>query len=393
MQRSAKLKALLHYLCHRAWSEGAEEIAEYDIGIHVFGRPEGFDPAQDTLVRVQASQLRKRLERYFLDEGHDEPLELTVARGTYVPSLRERAKVTASCSQTEHTEPRYWRRVALGLGVLSALLAVLSVTLLLNREANRRSGTATKRFWSDFGANEQETFIVTADASIAAFQDGIGRHIGLDEYLSRGYRKELERTDFDQRYRFMMSYLLDRRYTSLPDVLIVRRLTDAQLLDSKRTTVVFARDHQLRAFQSANHILIGSERSNPWVGMFRDSMDFQIADDLEHRRMVVINRRPRPGEPARFEPDVMQPVGADGFSLLACLPNQGRTGHVLILAGAEMSGTEAAGKLVTSEAFFDDLWRRLPRSEGRPPYFEAVLRTRNVEMTNASFQVVALHAH
>ena len=44
------------------------EVA-HEIGVDVFQRPLNYDSAQDTLVRVQASQLRKRLERYFAEEG------------------------------------------------------------------------------------------------------------------------------------------------------------------------------------------------------------------------------------------------------------------------------------------------------------------------------------
>ena len=91
LRRSAKLRDLLVYLCHRWWVEGVTELHEHEIGVDVFQRPLHYDSAQDTLVRVQASQLRKRLERYFADEGRDEPLVLEIAKGTYAPVLRERA--------------------------------------------------------------------------------------------------------------------------------------------------------------------------------------------------------------------------------------------------------------------------------------------------------------
>ena len=51
----------------------------------MFGRSPGYDTAQDNLVRVQASQLRKKLQQYFAAEGRDEPVVIEIPKGSYVP--------------------------------------------------------------------------------------------------------------------------------------------------------------------------------------------------------------------------------------------------------------------------------------------------------------------
>jgi hypothetical protein len=80
--------------------------------------------------------------------------------------------------------------------------------------------------------------------------------------------------------------------------------------------------------------------------------------------------------------------------LLACLPNLNRTGNVLILAGTDMTSTEAAGNLITNESFLSELLQRLPAGKGpNPPHFEALLRTTRVESSNRGFEIVALHPH
>jgi hypothetical protein len=43
------------------------------------------------LVRVQVSQLRKKLQEYFSEEGRDEPLVIEIPKGNYVPVFRPRA--------------------------------------------------------------------------------------------------------------------------------------------------------------------------------------------------------------------------------------------------------------------------------------------------------------
>ncbi len=42
-----------------------DQIKEYLLGVEVFDRAESFDPKLDTIVRVEAGKLRKRLHEYY----------------------------------------------------------------------------------------------------------------------------------------------------------------------------------------------------------------------------------------------------------------------------------------------------------------------------------------
>ncbi|MEM9427567.1 MAG: hypothetical protein AAGA06_12795 [Pseudomonadota bacterium] len=57
----------------------------YSIGLDVFDKPEDFDPTIDTIMRVQASKLRSRLDLYYATEGAEDPLRILVPKGSYVP--------------------------------------------------------------------------------------------------------------------------------------------------------------------------------------------------------------------------------------------------------------------------------------------------------------------
>ncbi len=79
--RSPRLTDFLMYIAERSLSGRLDEITEQQIGIHVFGRPTGYDPGNDNIVRSQARLLRKKLEEYFEEEGRAEELILSVPRG------------------------------------------------------------------------------------------------------------------------------------------------------------------------------------------------------------------------------------------------------------------------------------------------------------------------
>lgn len=395
LQRSAKLRDLLIYLCHRCWVDGVVEIRDHDIGVDVFQRAADYDSAQDTLVRVQASQLRKRLERYFSDEGRDEPMVLEIAKGTYEPVLRERtATVAAPAAEAllpmERLGPRWTIRL---LSAACMLLGCLSIWLALRHQEPGIEGAVLRRFWTTFAPAGQETTIVIADAAFSAVQDILHRPILLGEYVSRGYRTELDKPEYSAEKKDVLSYLMERRYTSLADIMLMKRLWAARVLDPARTSVLYSRDLNLRSFQRGNHILVGSRRAVPWVDLFDESLDFHFVYDEKTRSVSVENRRPAAGEPASFTlPEAGKGIG-ERFSVVAFLSNPSKTGNILILSGQEMSGTEAAANLVTTDRLFQEVLAKLPQKGEEVPHFEALLRVKHVEYTMQSYEILAVHSH
>ena len=76
LKRATRLKEFLYYVGKRSIKEGSSEIHEQEIGQAVFGRKDSYDTSQDNIVRVSATELRRRVEAYFAAEGKDEPLIL-----------------------------------------------------------------------------------------------------------------------------------------------------------------------------------------------------------------------------------------------------------------------------------------------------------------------------
>ena len=99
-EKSLRLKAFLMYVTEKALQEHPEEVTEKQIGMHVFGRPAGYNSGSDNVVRTQARLLRTRLEQYFATEGTG---ETTTNR---YPKRRLFAVVRgASCYPTRRSGP------------------------------------------------------------------------------------------------------------------------------------------------------------------------------------------------------------------------------------------------------------------------------------------------
>jgi hypothetical protein len=83
--RAPNLAAILRYVCQEYCQGRANLIKEYNIAVQALGRAEGFDPSQDSVVRVEVSRLRKRLQQFYETEGASHKIHLQLAEVGYVP--------------------------------------------------------------------------------------------------------------------------------------------------------------------------------------------------------------------------------------------------------------------------------------------------------------------
>ncbi len=85
---SPRHRALLRHLVGRSLADELVGLKETVIAVEVFGRSAShFDPRFDSIVRVEARRLRKRLASYFGAEGRDSPLRIELPVGSYVPLI------------------------------------------------------------------------------------------------------------------------------------------------------------------------------------------------------------------------------------------------------------------------------------------------------------------
>ena len=95
---SPRLSTFLRYIVERALDGTADDVKEYSIGVDVFDRGDAFDPRNDTIVRVHAGRLRKKLAEYYATDGDADPVVIEVPKGGYVPLFRCRSEMDESAS-------------------------------------------------------------------------------------------------------------------------------------------------------------------------------------------------------------------------------------------------------------------------------------------------------
>ncbi len=112
--RSPTLTHFLSYLCDKTFAGEADQIKEYSVALDVFDRRDSFDQDTDSIVRVQANRLRKRLSEYYSGEGATHSIRITIPVGQYVPVFERAGLEIAPEGSIERTDgssgwrPRNW---------------------------------------------------------------------------------------------------------------------------------------------------------------------------------------------------------------------------------------------------------------------------------------------
>jgi malectin (di-glucose binding ER protein) len=87
LKRSPNLIKLLQYICERYFEQDTADLKEYTIAVEVFNRAQAFDGNEDSIVRVEAHRLRKKLREFYEGEGSNQPLAIVIPTGQYAPEF------------------------------------------------------------------------------------------------------------------------------------------------------------------------------------------------------------------------------------------------------------------------------------------------------------------
>ena len=93
--RSSNLTRLLTYICEKHFLNQDDQITEHMIAVEALGRRADFDPQSDTIVRVVARSLRKRLQEVYQTAGAARAVHILMPTGHYVPSFLHRSEGAA----------------------------------------------------------------------------------------------------------------------------------------------------------------------------------------------------------------------------------------------------------------------------------------------------------
>lgn len=409
--RSGGLTAFLRHVCVSALDGQEKQLSEQRIGTAVFGRPDHYNPSDDTIVRSTARLLRQRLDQYYDNEGRTEAFRIAIPRGAYVPvfvpapaphaaddpatSFHSAAMpppatgpapaampIAAHAAAVETSRWQRWCRSTLAPAVMLLVLAAMTGLWWQARDdaAHGPAQEASARFWSTMLPADRDTTLIVSDNGLVMYQGDTRREVPLADYIAN--RPGAADTPALEVERYNA-----RRYTGMSSVTLAAELGKLASAAPQRYHVRFSRDVKLADLKHDNTILVGVEQSNPWWALYRNQFNFHIDWDSETGDFLILNEQPRNGERARYPFSARDPARR-GYALIGFKRNLSGDGHTLLIGGTTSAGTDAAIEFMMSPAQLAPLIRQAQRADGGIGNFEVLLQC--VLQANGSTDIAVL---
>jgi len=404
LKASHNLHALLRFIVAAALEGRQQSLKETTIATEVFGRRQDFDNRADTVVRVQAHRLRRKLAKYYSGPGKNDPWIIQIPIGSYVPRFLRRQSVKGR--QDEESKRAAGSLAAwMGLGVLVGLgLGFLAfggdgVPFFSRAERNSAAAPAanvralwepflrdaapgtTVVFWNPLFLSNNKVLLRYSGPLTAPTGTGVISPRDLHQYVEMEIPESIGPVIFNW------------TYASIGQVHQVHALT-ALFWGSSRTFQM----RPGRLFTAADgenrHLVLGNLQG---LEILNRKLEHFAMRDGEYgykskNPPLILNLRPGSGEAEQYTlefDEVTQERRADHV-LIAWLPGRRPDLRIVVCDGLTALASWAGMELLSSEEGVEQLQQRL--GSPLPGFFEAVVRAEIAQDQVAGFSVVAARA-
>lgn len=169
--RSAgRCKQFLRYVVLNKLEGHTDRLKERVIGAELFKRPAGYATGEDPVVRVQAGEVRRRLERYYQSTPNASPLRIELPVGSYCPVFHTGPAAKLAEPETHpgilaaHPASRSKSYVrAAWLLVFTAVVVFAGVAALNSLRRADVPKSILEQFWGPAAASHQPILICIAN--------------------------------------------------------------------------------------------------------------------------------------------------------------------------------------------------------------------------------------
>jgi hypothetical protein len=332
---SKRSREFLRYIVEAVCMETTGELKERTIGVEIFGRAPDYDTGTDAIVRVKASEVRRRLAQYSLTATPGRPITIELRPGSYVPQITRRLISEPAPAPTLISSDGVPKRVLHRRFLFAAAAAMLAFFLVavIHRATSQLSPIA--KFWRPY-IHQGEPIICTAFPSV---------YTRIPEQI-----KDVSDTHAAYLIKDELNYF------------------------GRSSRVAMADDVGASDIRSSPVVLIGGPRTNRWTMSMTKDLKFSF-ETVDNKRRIVDR-----DNPARFWEDrAASPDGApaEDYVVITRLVNSPAGPAVICIAGIGVYGSQAGGRFLTDATVLQSVLRSAPE-DWEDKNLQLVLKTKVV---------------
>lgn len=363
---SVRCQTLLRHLVEEALRGDVESLKERNLGIELFHRDAGYDTNADPVVRIAASEVRKKLAQYYFDPANRGHIRIAIPVGSYVPeftypdggpnnSTANLWETTEEHSKPDDTEltvaplmppqtqsPR--RRLLMWVG-LGAGLVILCAAALTWRTMTAPG--PLDEFWAPLVASRSPILLCLGQMQASQVQ--------LDPIPSRNPGEAAMSIIGSGAVEDVKMPIAD-----LDDAITLANI--AGLLRSKRRQLLIRPEAETsyEDLQKGPVVLVGA-LNNDWTLRLMRNMRYQFNENAQLHAWWVSDQK-NPG--ARLGLLVLGPKVnmTQDLAVVARVLDPETKQPTIIVAGVAPEGTLGAGNFVTDPQYWKDFAASLPRN-------------------------------
>jgi len=91
-----QIQKFLAYVVRKTIAGQQQKLKQYTIAVEGLELPTNFDSDNNPLIRIIAGRVREKLKKYYDKEGENDPLVISVPKGSYIPSFAKKGRTQTS---------------------------------------------------------------------------------------------------------------------------------------------------------------------------------------------------------------------------------------------------------------------------------------------------------
>ncbi len=384
---SKRCQQFLEYVCERSLAGDMGALKERTIAVEVFGRQPQIDLGEDTIVRVGAREVRKRLAQYYVTpEGAAAEIRIDLPSGSYAPEFHfvvAAPEKPVLIPVVEPPPPRVNRRLIL----ICALAGIAVAALVWRLTVPTPAADAFNRFWDPVFHSHDPLLIAMAHPIV---YHPSGHALRLSEQNQSPQEIPFQRPINVPPNELNGSDLVPvfNQYVGFGDMIAANEVTAMLARKSRSVRVRLASGIEFADLRKAQTLLIGAV-TNRWTLEMQQAWRFRLSWK-PGTSTIIVDTQAKPGQGAsQWTVSAKDDGSTPDDYLLVCRIHSAYTGG-LILAGAGLKqfGTEAAGRLLADPDQLGTILRKFPPG-WENKNLQVVLHARVIANTPAMPEVVA----
>ncbi len=372
---SKRCQRFLVYVVGETLEGRADSLKERTLAIEVFDRAESFHSGDDTIVRVGARGVRKRLAQYYTTaEGSREKMRIELPPGSYAPEF------VAAESFTSVVPTRPFRRI-----LLFVLIGIAALAAIFYSGASAR-GSAFERFWAPIWNTSGPVLIAMAhplvyhasSRAIRLNEERLGPSLVPSQRPLQLPPNELDGSDIVP---------VPDQYVGYGDTVAATEIAVLLAKHSKDVRLRPADQLEFADFSEMPAALIGAF-TNRWSMEFSQKFRLRFVFDAHGTPAIVDTASPSRVWRLPFAVDNGRT--AEDYFLVCRLVNFSSNRPVIMVAGLKQFGTEAASRFIVDTKAVNDTLRKIG-SNWQDRNLELVFHAKVIGNSPSASELIAWH--